>query len=92
MRSAGANAVISIDLEGTLEIRGPDGGMIKFDLDPFRRQVLLKWLGRYRAHACAPAKSKSTFSKKPRRPRRPGCKPAHQEKSDERIQAASAAG
>ena len=36
----GANAVISIDLE-KLEIRGPDGGMIKFDLDPFRRQVLL---------------------------------------------------
>ncbi|MEO8301046.1 MAG: 3-isopropylmalate dehydratase small subunit [Rhizomicrobium sp.] len=36
----GANAIISIDLE-KLEIRGPDGGMIKFDLDPFRRQVLL---------------------------------------------------
>jgi 3-isopropylmalate/(R)-2-methylmalate dehydratase small subunit len=36
----GANAIISVDLE-TLEIRGPDGGMIKFDLDPFRRQVLL---------------------------------------------------
>ena len=36
----GANAVISIDLE-KLEIRGPDGGMIKFEIDPFRRQVLL---------------------------------------------------
>jgi 3-isopropylmalate/(R)-2-methylmalate dehydratase small subunit len=36
----GANAVISIDLE-KLEIRGPDGGMIKFEVDPFRRQVLL---------------------------------------------------
>jgi 3-isopropylmalate/(R)-2-methylmalate dehydratase small subunit len=36
----GANAVISIDLE-RLEIRGPDGGLIKFDVDPFRRQVLL---------------------------------------------------
>jgi 3-isopropylmalate/(R)-2-methylmalate dehydratase small subunit len=36
----GANAIISVDLE-KLEIRGPDGGMIKFDLDPFRRQVLL---------------------------------------------------
>jgi 3-isopropylmalate/(R)-2-methylmalate dehydratase small subunit len=36
----GANAVISIDLEA-LEIRGPDGGMIKFEIDPFRRQVLL---------------------------------------------------
>jgi 3-isopropylmalate/(R)-2-methylmalate dehydratase small subunit len=36
----GANAVISVDLEN-LEIRGPDGGMIKFELDEFRRQVLL---------------------------------------------------
>jgi 3-isopropylmalate/(R)-2-methylmalate dehydratase small subunit len=36
----GANAVISIDLE-KLEIRGPDGGMIKFEIDPFRCQVLL---------------------------------------------------
>ena len=36
----GANAVISIDLE-KLEIRGPDGGMIKFEIDPFHRQVLL---------------------------------------------------
>ena len=36
----GANAVISIDLE-KLEIRGPDGGMIKFEVDPCRRQVLL---------------------------------------------------
>src|SRR6186997_241222 len=36
----GANAVISIDLESQ-EIRGPDGGMIKFDIDPFRKQVLL---------------------------------------------------
>jgi 3-isopropylmalate/(R)-2-methylmalate dehydratase small subunit len=36
----GANAVISIDLEAQ-EIRGPDGGMIKFEVDPFRRQVLL---------------------------------------------------
>ncbi|MBW8708319.1 MAG: 3-isopropylmalate dehydratase small subunit [Alphaproteobacteria bacterium] len=36
----GANAVISIDLEKQ-EIRGPDGGMIKFEVDPFRKQVLL---------------------------------------------------
>src|SRR5713226_1128267 len=36
----GANAVISIDLEAQ-EIRGPDGGMIKFEIDPFRKQVLL---------------------------------------------------
>jgi 3-isopropylmalate/(R)-2-methylmalate dehydratase small subunit len=36
----GANAIISVDLEKQ-EIRGPDGGCIKFDVDPFRRQCLL---------------------------------------------------
>ena len=36
----GANAVISVDLEKQ-EIRGPDGGCIKFDIDPFRKQCLL---------------------------------------------------
>ena len=38
--SRGANAIVSIDLEKQ-EIRGPDGGMIKFEIDPFRRQCLL---------------------------------------------------
>ena len=38
--SRGANAVVTIDLEKQ-EIRGPDGGMIKFDVDPFRKQCLL---------------------------------------------------
>ncbi|MEY4953188.1 MAG: hypothetical protein RL299_1612 [Pseudomonadota bacterium] len=38
--SRGANAIISIDLEAQ-EIRGPDGGMIKFEVDEFRRQCLL---------------------------------------------------
>jgi 3-isopropylmalate/(R)-2-methylmalate dehydratase small subunit len=36
----GANAVISVDL-GKQEIRGPDGGCIKFEIDPFRKQCLL---------------------------------------------------
>ena len=36
----GANAIISIDLEKQ-EIRGPDGGMIKFEVDEFRKQCLL---------------------------------------------------
>jgi 3-isopropylmalate/(R)-2-methylmalate dehydratase small subunit len=36
----GANAVVTIDLQAQ-EIRGPDGGMIKFDVDPFRKQCLL---------------------------------------------------
>jgi 3-isopropylmalate/(R)-2-methylmalate dehydratase small subunit len=36
----GANAVISIDLEKQ-EIKGPDGGTIRFEIDPFRKQCLL---------------------------------------------------
>ena len=36
----GANAVISVDLAAQ-EIRGPDGGCIKFEIDPFRKQSLL---------------------------------------------------
>jgi 3-isopropylmalate/(R)-2-methylmalate dehydratase small subunit len=39
----GANAVISIDLEAQ-EITGPDGGKIRFDLDPFRKHCLLNGL------------------------------------------------
>jgi 3-isopropylmalate/(R)-2-methylmalate dehydratase small subunit len=38
--SRGSNARISVDLE-KLEIRGPDGGMVKFEVDEFRRQCLL---------------------------------------------------
>ena len=38
--SRGANAVISIDLEKQ-EIKGPDGGTVKFEVDPFRKQCLL---------------------------------------------------
>jgi 3-isopropylmalate/(R)-2-methylmalate dehydratase small subunit len=36
----GANAVIFVDLEKQ-EIRGPDGGCLKFDIDPFRKQSLM---------------------------------------------------
>jgi 3-isopropylmalate/(R)-2-methylmalate dehydratase small subunit len=36
----GSNARISIDLEKQ-EIRGPDGGMITFEVDAFRKQCLL---------------------------------------------------
>jgi 3-isopropylmalate/(R)-2-methylmalate dehydratase small subunit len=39
----GANAVISIDLEKQ-EITGPDGGKIRFDIDPFRKHCLLNGL------------------------------------------------
>lgn len=39
----GSNAVLSVDLEA-MEIRGPDGGVISFDLDEFRRHCLLNGL------------------------------------------------
>jgi 3-isopropylmalate/(R)-2-methylmalate dehydratase small subunit len=39
----GANATITIDLPNQ-EIRGPDGGKIKFDIDPFRKHCLLNGL------------------------------------------------
>ena len=39
----GANATITIDLEKQ-EIRGPDGGCITFDVDPFRKRCLLDGL------------------------------------------------
>ena len=39
----GANATLSIDLPAQ-EIRGPDGGLVKFDIDPFRKHCLLNGL------------------------------------------------
>jgi len=39
----GANAVVTVDLESQ-EIRGPDGGVIKFELDSFRKHCLLNGL------------------------------------------------
>ncbi|MGH6933522.1 MAG: 3-isopropylmalate dehydratase small subunit [Dongiaceae bacterium] len=39
----GANAIISVDLEKQ-EIRGPDGGCIRFEVDPFRKHCLLNGL------------------------------------------------
>ena len=39
----GSNATITIDLPRQ-EIRGPDGGTVKFDIDPFRKHCLLNGL------------------------------------------------
>ncbi len=39
----GANATVTVDLEA-LEIRGPDGGVITFELDAFKRHCLLNGL------------------------------------------------
>jgi 3-isopropylmalate/(R)-2-methylmalate dehydratase small subunit len=41
--SRGANATLTVDLEAQ-EIRGPDGGVIKFEVDPFRKHCLLNGL------------------------------------------------
>jgi 3-isopropylmalate/(R)-2-methylmalate dehydratase small subunit len=41
--SRGSNATITVNLE-TQEIRGPDGGVIRFDIDPFRKKCLLEGL------------------------------------------------
>lgn len=39
----GANAVITVDLESQT-ITGPDGGTLRFDIDPFRKHCLLNGL------------------------------------------------
>ncbi len=39
----GANAVVTVDLEKQ-EITGPDGGTVKFELDPFRKECLINGL------------------------------------------------
>ena len=41
--SRGSNATLSVDLAAQ-EIRGPDGGTVKFDIDPFRKHCLLEGL------------------------------------------------
>jgi len=41
--SRGSNATLSVDLEAQ-EIHGPDGGVITFDIDPFRKHCLLNGL------------------------------------------------
>ena len=41
--SRGANATITVDLEA-MEIRGPDGGVIRFDIDAFKKHCLLNGL------------------------------------------------
>jgi 3-isopropylmalate/(R)-2-methylmalate dehydratase small subunit len=41
--SRGSNAIITVDLEKQ-EITGPDGGCVKFDIDPFRKHCLLNGL------------------------------------------------
>ncbi len=39
----GSNATLTVDLENQ-EIRGPDGGAVRFDIDPFRKKCLIEGL------------------------------------------------
>jgi 3-isopropylmalate/(R)-2-methylmalate dehydratase small subunit len=39
----GSNSTLTVDLEKQ-EIKGPDGGTVKFEIDPFRRKCLLEGL------------------------------------------------
>jgi 3-isopropylmalate/(R)-2-methylmalate dehydratase small subunit len=39
----GSNATVTIDLPNQ-EIRGPDGGTVKFEIDPFRKHCLINGL------------------------------------------------
>src|SRR5690606_34895236 len=39
----GANATLTVDLEAQ-EIRGPDGGVVRFEIDPFLKKCLLEGL------------------------------------------------
>jgi 3-isopropylmalate/(R)-2-methylmalate dehydratase small subunit len=39
----GANATLTVDL-GAQEIRGPDGGVVKFEIDAFRKHCLIQGL------------------------------------------------
>lgn len=39
----GSNATLTVDLEAQ-EIRGPDGGVVRFDIDPFRKKCLIEGL------------------------------------------------
>jgi 3-isopropylmalate/(R)-2-methylmalate dehydratase small subunit len=39
----GSNATLTVDLANQ-EIKGPDGGTVKFDIDPFRKRCLLEGL------------------------------------------------
>ena len=68
--SRGANATITVDLEKQ-EIRGPDGGVIKFDIDPFRKHCLLNGLDNI-GLTLEKQKAIDASRKRSREPRGPG--------------------
>ena len=58
----GANATLSIDLEKQ-EIRGPDGGVVHFEVDAFKKHCLLNGLDEV-GLTMEKAASITTFEKK----------------------------
>ena len=62
----GANATLSIDLEKQ-EIRGPDGGVVKFDIDPAPQALHAQRSRRHRPDQ-AQGRTRSTASRKSRKP------------------------
>ena len=87
----GANAIISIDLEKQ-EIRGPDGGMIKFEVDAFRKQCLLNGWDDIGLTMRAEDKISSFEKDQQTSPGALDCYRSDLRIRHERIQAASAAG
>ncbi len=67
----GANATLSIDLEKQ-EIRGPDGGVVKFEIDPHRKHCLLNGLDDI-GLTMVKKKARSTATRRRPRPSGRGC-------------------
>jgi 3-isopropylmalate/(R)-2-methylmalate dehydratase small subunit len=65
----GANATLTVDLEKQ-EIRGPDGGVVKFDIEPHRKKCLLEGLDDIRPWSST---TRSITSSKNQKRRGPGC-------------------
>ena len=63
----GANATLSVDLEAQ-EIRGPDGGTVHFDIDPFRKHCLLEGARRHRPDDGQGARDRRLRGERRRRP------------------------
>ena len=91
--SRGSNAIIEVDLEKQ-EIKGPDGGTVHFDIDPFRKHCLLNGLDDI--GLTMEKKSEIDDFEARQKERSPGCtphpdtRPLAQEKEDNGVQPQSA--
>ena len=64
----GANATLTIDLPAQ-EIRGPDGGVVKFEIDPFRKHCLIEGLDDIGLTMVEGRRSRRSRRRRPRRGR-----------------------